>query len=280
MLDPEILFGLLQERKWDEFLGLLKSHKDEINKNPIALQALSHFHQQFEMDLNGESTCTIGDLKMVFLFDVANYYKFPEEMFVKSMTKFLLLTKESSLKSAYDLACQLKNVPLSKEIIEEYEKTQPVRLRHRQESRIDASHNQIETVHGNTIPLFKSKQESEFFKAVVACFPNYQTYPNVAVSCLVDFDSIESNLTGEQREYFFKSIVDCVVFDVRTYMPMYFFEIDSIYHDAPAQKEKDFIKDRFFSLCGEKLYRIRSSAGAITAKEFETLIHDAVERKI
>jgi hypothetical protein len=280
VLDPEILFGLLQERKWDEFLGFLRSHKDEINKNPIALQALFHFHQQFEMDLDGESTCTIGDLKMVFLFDIANYYKFPEEMFIKSMTKYLLLTKEDSLKSAYGLACQLKNVPLSKEIINDYEKTQPVMLRHRQESRVNASYNQIEAVIGSTIPLFKSKQESEFFKAVVACFPNYQTYPNVAVSCLVDFDSIKSEITGQQRDYFFKSIVDCVVFDVRTYMPKYFFEIDSVYHDAPAQKEKDATKDRFFSLCGEKLYRIRSSGGAITAKEFEDLIHDVVEKKI
>lgn len=99
------------------------------------------------------------------------------------------------------------------------------------------------------------------------------------MSCLIDFKKIKSSLSSEQRDYFLKSIVDCVVFDPRNkYKPVFFFEMDSKYHDSENQQKKDRWKDRFFSLAGKHLYRVRPLSKEVGRKEFVELISEVVNK--
>jgi very-short-patch-repair endonuclease len=83
-------------------------------------------------------------------------------------------------------------------------------------------------------------------------------------------------LTPKEREYFYKSIIDFVVFDqLGGYEPIYFIELDSVWHDLDKIEEKDKTKDRIFSLAGLKLIRIRHMANReIDEKTYLELIED------
>ena len=65
------------------------------------------------------------------------------------------------------------------------------------------------------------------------------------------------------------AIVDCVVFDYQQlYLPKYFFELDSLYHDAPTQILKDKCKNNIFSAAGQKIHRIRKTGNNPTKIDF------------
>lgn len=85
----------------------------------------------------------------------------------------------------------------------------------------------------------------------------------------MDFDKIKDSLNEKEKNYFFKAIIDCVVFrnERNNFFPIHFIELDSIYHDDERQKEKDTIKDKILSLSGQKLLRIRANNQENLSKE-------------
>ena len=148
---------------------------------------------------------------------------------------------------------------------------------HSQSQNLQVQQNQNVSNVEFTRPLFKSRQESEFFQALRQVYPRYDVYPNVALSCLIDFDAIQLELSSEERRYFFMGIVDCVVFDqFRSYRPLYFFELDSSYHDTPEQRTKDRYKERILALAGQKLYRIRKVDRPVGIDGFVTMIREVL----
>ena len=106
--------------------------------------------------------------------------------------------------------------------------------------------------------LFKSIQEYEFYKGAKAVYQSWLVLPNVALSAVIDFSIIKNTLTIEEKEYFFRALIDCVVINTdKKYIPFKFIELDSKYHDTKVQKEKDMLKDNILSKAGQKLIRIR-----------------------
>ena len=131
----------------------------------------------------------------------------------------------------------------------------------------------------HSLSLFKSDQEATFFHAVRIVFQTYTPYPNVALSSLIDFEAIRHRLSSEERDYFFKSIVDCVLFDPHDdYRPVYFFELDSGHHDAPDQQAKDACKDRIVAAAGHRLYRIRPQVHPVTTDDFMATLRGVLGR--
>lgn len=107
-------------------------------------------------------------------------------------------------------------------------------------------------------PLFKSTQELEFYQALKGVYPNYFIYPNVALSNIFNFDDIRQVTNSKQQDYFFKAVIDFVVYDPSDFhVPKYFFEVDSHYHDSSKAKAKDKMKDDIFKSGNIPLYRIR-----------------------
>ena len=130
-------------------------------------------------------------------------------------------------------------------------------------------------VPGATRPLFRSQQEADFFMAVRDVFAAYFAYPNVALSTLVDFEQVRERLSERERGFFFRGLVDCVVFDQHAgYRPVLFFELDSPLHDEAAQQDRDRIKDRVLALAGQRLYRIRRPKEAQGRAGFVALLRE------
>lgn len=96
-------------------------------------------------------------------------------------------------------------------------------------------------------PLFKSSQELEFYQALKDLYPNYFIYPNVALSNIFNFDGMSEAISSKHQYYFFKAVIDFVVYDPSDFhVPKYFFEVDSHYHDNPKAKIKDQMKNDIF----------------------------------
>lgn len=74
------------------------------------------------------------------------------------------------------------------------------------------------------------------------------------------------HLTSDERDYFFKAIVDFVIYDPVDYTPKYFFEVDSVYHDTAEATIRDNKKNTFFEVAGLKLYRVRLQSDSLTQK--------------
>ena len=94
---------------------------------------------------------------------------------------------------------------------------------------------------------------------------------------MIDFSIIKNTLTIEEKEYFFRALIDCVVINTdKKYIPFKFIELDSKYHDTKVQKEKDMLKDNILSKAGQKLIRIRQKTFKEREKGFEKLIRDTL----
>jgi hypothetical protein len=103
----------------------------------------------------------------------------------------------------------------------------------------------------------------------------FVVYPNVALSCLINFDKIKNNLSEEEKSFFFKGIVNCVVFEQHnSYKPTKFFELDNPHHNLPEQKLRDSYKDKILALAGQRLYRIRKTSNNQGRTEFMKLIRE------
>ena len=86
---------------------------------------------------------------------------------------------------------------------------------------------------------------------------------------------INTELTADEKEYFYKGIVDFVVFDqAKEYKPVHFYELDSAYHDTDERKKKDNLKDSIFSKAGVKIVRIRKEDKSVSVQEFIQLIRE------
>lgn len=106
--------------------------------------------------------------------------------------------------------------------------------------------------------LYRSDLERRFHLAVMEVFPHFLAVPNVALQAIVHFESIRHRLTDSERAYFFKGMIDVVVFDPqRELHPNYLFELDSPYHDDPKARERDEMKNRIVEAAGARLYRLR-----------------------
>jgi hypothetical protein len=183
--------------------------------------------------------------------------------------------KKGLMEDAYDWAKIYPKPGICAEVIRLYEEALPKVLEHSQKEQIKVTENQNIANENHTNSLFKSHQELEFFMAVREIFQMYIVYPNVALSCLINFDKIKDNLLQEERNFFFRGIVDCVVFDQHdNYKPIKFFELDSHYHDLQDQRLKDDYKNKILSLAGQKLYRIRKISNNQGKSEFMKLIRE------
>lgn len=282
----EDLFKLLQKSEWDELLNLESKYRQSIIKDVMMKQVFdTYFIDAVINYVKSEKDklyCSLVLKKVYYRFiqHRNQTYAIPDgkfEEFVISYLEILQSLKEDKL--AYMIACKWTHLNYSKELITQYENTHPRELKHLSDDTMKVSINPNIQKENHTIPLFKSKQEYEFHYAIIDAYPNYYTYPNVAVSCIIDFDKIKDKLSSEEKEYFFKAIVDCVVYKQtdNNFIPKFYFELDSIYHDEKKQIEKDKIKNKIFSLAGQKLLRIRAKTSTnLVRSDFKKMINELI----
>ncbi|MEZ4912253.1 MAG: DUF2726 domain-containing protein [Saprospiraceae bacterium] len=199
-----------------------------------------------------------------------------EEEQHKELIEALVRFSNGDLKGAYQYARQYPKEEFAITIIEKFEASQPKEVEHTQSGYIKLTHNNQIQEEDCRISLFKSKEEQKMFLAFKRIFDTYQIYPNVALSSLIDYQKVKERLSQNEKKYFLRASVDLVVFEpFNQYEPIYFFELDSVWHDEEGAKEKDMMKDNIFSTAGLKLFRIRDKQNQkINEEEFIELVKE------
>lgn len=277
-LEREQLFQLLAKQDWDQIAKILYRNIKELrgSVDPIVQQAIGYFEAEFfafTRDLDPKEK--IKKFEYPSLIIELNQHGFSSSFVNRFIDERLALLQELNSSILLDYAKSHQNRPLAKKIIQDFHAKKPEQVAAlRREHHFIRSTEVIDAIDSKTIKLFKSKQEENFFEAVRRAFPTYHPYPNVALSCILDFAAIGEVLNKEQREYFFRGIVDAVVFDSsRGYEPRYFIELDSSFHDTERASRNDEMKDAIFRAANTKLIRIRPlNAQAASVEELEKLV--------
>jgi hypothetical protein len=105
--------------------------------------------------------------------------------------------------------------------------------------------------------VFKSDRERRVFQVARELFPNYLTYPNMALRTVFEPDVLKEHLSKEAFSFLWKGSVDIMVVSAGTDLPIGGIEVDSIYHDTAKQQRRDGFKDQIFQVCGLPLFRLR-----------------------
>lgn len=117
-----------------------------------------------------------------------------------------------------------------------------------------------------------SSQEREFLKAVRQYLPNLHAYPNVPLYNFVDIDRLTERMSERMKSYVRASQVD-VLLCTDDEDPLGAIELDSALHDSPEARERDELKNEFFSIAGLPLVRIRAAnTGNVRAEDFYDLL--------
>lgn len=278
-MDREELFQLIFKKKWPEVMAAVYRHHREVASDDVSRLAVQTFTDEFfahlEKDAIDEDTAVA--LQYIYLSHTEGRFKVDGPRYrslVVNLAKSRL--ERNDLSGAYSYAKSLPEEKFCASVIKKYEDSLPKRVEHSQSHRIKVTENRnVAEVDGRRT-LFRSKQEREFFAALKDVFHQHIVYPNVSVTSVVDFEKVRDRLTPEERDYFFRAIIDCVVFDYEDglYQPILFYELDSAYHDDPIRKAKDTQKDRILAAAGQRLRRIRTTGAAINREEFIKLIRE------
>lgn len=262
--DREHIFKLLQQRNWTALIELFKNNtiydqiqEDEISKTTLDTQFIRELISGSNIKQDPDHIVYLEQFHM--LHTGSNFhFTLATQNLIKLVEQLILGLRTTQAQSALRYARLYPNLPVSIELIKEHDRSQPKIVEHSQQRAIQVTvNNEVESV-DSTISLFKSKQEYDFYRAVREVYSTYLVFPNVAVSALINFQQIEQSLNQNEQSYFFRALVDCVVFDAEnSFKPFKMLEIDSVYHDSEKQQIKDRMKDKIIAKAGHTLIRIR-----------------------
>lgn len=283
MINQEEIFQAIQKQNWGYLISILHKYKKDITTDSLLTHAARTFVSEFLRQVDSYPNDRIDiteNLETLWIIDQGNYYKLaPVEL--KSVTCQIVKRKKDKLVEAYNFAKLYPDETICKEVIETYEKLIPKNLEHSQSHRITVTERKEVANVDYTINLFKSIQEIEFFYALKRTFEMYQIYPNVSISCLLNWGLIKNDLADNEKKYFFTGIIDFVIFDqAEGFKPLHFFELDSPFHDNPDSQIKDKMKDSIFAKAGVKIRRVRKQDKNVNEQEFIKLIRELMKSDI
>ena len=273
--DQETIYRLIYDRQWAALLDLLYYHRATIASDDLLKQAAETFTSVFFNEIRDRDPSEYhNELEKLFLLHTGKFYNLSEKCF-EQVVVYLVTIHEHRPKAALGYARYYPENALCARVIDQFGHNERERFSHGQDQLIELSQCPAKRAIDYTVSLFKSQQEIDFFMAVREVFATYLVYPNVALRCIVDYENIKGNLTGEERSYFFMGLIDCVVFDQHDgYRPLYFFELDSALHDDEAQRTKDRHKERILALAGKALYRIRKRGRHVAHTAYISLLKE------
>ncbi|XLM19283.1 DUF2726 domain-containing protein (plasmid) [Pseudomonas sp. PLMAX] len=277
--DRESMYHMLAKRDWEGLSNTLVTHAKELKNDPVTQQAIQFFESDFFADSAGyASKVRYQKFETIALMIELGKHGFSRGFLDRFVDEKLKVMQELNMSSLLSFAISNQHRPLAQQIIKDKQSSQPEQIANARRGDVSVKASQVHASAPKIVKLFKSQQEENFFEAVRRVFPTYNPYPNVALSSVLDIDAFKDDLTPRERDYFFRAVVDSVVFDARdSYTPKFFFELDSVYHDSTRAKENDAMKDSIFKAANVKLIRIRGfGQKAVTIQEFERLVLDVM----
>jgi hypothetical protein len=280
MINQEEIFQAIQKQNWDYLISALHKNKKDIATDSLLTHAAKTFVSEFLRQVDTypiDRTDIIENLETLWVIDKGKYYALTADE-AKSVTCQIVKRKKDKLVEAYNYAKLYPDEPICIEVIETYEKLVPKNIEHSQSHRITVTERKEIANVDYTTNLFKSGQEIEFFYALKRTFEMYQIYPNVSISCLLNWGLLKNELTDDEKRYFFTGIIDFVIFDqAEGFKPLHFFELDSPFHDNPDVQKKDKMKDSILAKAGVKIIRIRKQDRNVNEQEFIKLIRELMK---
>jgi len=280
-MNQETVYGWLHGKNYKELRDFLFRGKEKIKSDSMLLAAAKTVELEFVRLSKGK----IEDEEFWFSLQTLHsfhprHYELENENY-KDISLALAVFHKSDLKVAIRYANLFPEEEISTEIIKLHSETEIQTIEHKRQDYIKITHNPIPIKTKATTPLFKSYEEQKLYLALRQVFDTFLIYPNVAISNVINFEVISEQLTQRERDYFYKSVIDFVVFDqYRGYEPIYFLELDSVWHDLDKVEEKDKLKDRIFSIAGAKLIRIRHKANKEIDEETYLELIEGIRRQL
>lgn len=273
--DAEAFYQLLYKQHWTALLDFLHQHHEAVAREALLARAAETFATSFFAQLSIDASKTLTEpLEKLFLLHNGGFYPLSNTRFEK-VVEALVLNHEDRPEVAAGYARFCPENPRCADILARHDSPVPDRMAHTQDDEIDLAVSAPLQDGDATSSLFKSQQEVDFFRAIREIFPTYFVYPNVALRAIVEYERIKDELTSDERAYFFRALIDFVVFDQHDgYRPRYFFELDSPLHDTEERQAKDRLKERILALAGQTLHRIRRRTDTTGHEDFATLLRE------
>ncbi|QXD17052.1 DUF2726 domain-containing protein [Rhodocaloribacter litoris] len=269
--DPEAIYRLIYERRWPEVLEVAHRHAPALRDDPLLARAMQTFVTAFFTDREA-GTATDELLEKLLLLHRGGFLSLPDAH-LDALVVHLVQRHAGNPARALDYARFRPEHPVCAAFLRAHGPPEIETVGHAREDVLEITHTRPFAEADATRSLFRSQQEADFFLAVREVFATYFVYPNVALSSVLDYERLRDRLSGAERRYFFRALIDCVVFDQHAgYRPRYFFELDSPHHDDDARREKDRLKERMLALAGQRLYRIRPRAAPPGRETFVALL--------
>lgn len=262
----ETFYALMAEQKWADVLELIRNSQSSSKSNKVEWAHIcSILEDEFIKYANNEKPVLVAQLceeyirlnmaKCIILSDAG--IEAIEELGVVSY-----LDESESAALAFVKVC--KYSVTAKKLLDSKVN---IACSQKQKSEIkEAKINKFQRTDWLT-PLFKSKLEMAFYQALKEVFSSYFIYPNVALSNIFDFKLISPALSKAEEKYYFKAVVDFVVYDpADNHMPKHFFEVDSSYHDNLDAQKRDEKKNNIFAAANIPLIRMRANNDSLTTE--------------
>lgn len=267
-MNQESIYKSIENKDWESITNFMYSKRNSLKEDPMIGYSIKIFYDVFLQEVEKSPLDNLDAksiLDTLYLLHMGKFFTANDKHFEKIISE--IIKREINEDRKYEYATTHISYKVCYDYVEQYKLTHSSKIQHSQEASATISANPKTDEYDYRISLLKSKQECDFFEALRDVFPTFQIYPNVATSCLLNWSLLQEYLNTDEKEYFFKSIVDFVVFDqINGYLPKYFFELDSIYHDSDKQKRKDKLKDSIFQKAGVQIYRIRKQKSDIDWK--------------
>lgn len=272
MSSVEDLFDAVAHRDWPRALDAV--HRARLDTGPVADKARSVLAAALFEELR-TSGVTLGDddLEKALLLHQAGFLMLEAEQ-LDQLAETLVVRNLSRPAKAAQYARYRPDADACRGVLAQFQAAGP-------SSTSEMASGTITEVEGSDRvdgrrPLFRSRPEATLFQAAQRVFSGKILVPNAALHTAIEFDAIKGILSREERDVFFRVLVDLIVFaPEQGNRASHFIELDSPWHDDPEAKERDQLKERMAGLAGCRVIRLRPS-GSIDLAGMVSLLRAAV----
>lgn len=275
IIDREQALNHILRGNWTELLNALKDNSTfaNLSDDPIFVSLFDEYFAKEILDSSlNEKEGYIAELTAAYTFHVSDRHEFKlnNENLLILVKQLVTITKDISI------AYKFPEVDVCKTVIEKHEIQSNKTIKkteedHKLSKMFKIKEHTSESGKFETIRIFKSPQELELFKAASVVLSDHIILPNCALTTVLS-SSILSTFTSEKRHLFLTTTIDLVIVSSKTYLPIYFIELDSSYHDNSDQQKKDNLKNELITEVGETLLRVRKKTGNESQLEYEELL--------
>jgi hypothetical protein len=208
-IDHEYIYKLIQRKEWLEALNNVSQYFQERSPDELTMGAVQTFEEMFFTEI--EKDILIDNVQFILerlvMLHKVKFNELSEDKYRRTSIELVKIYSKQGLdEQAYSYARKYPEDKICFDAITLYQNSLPKVIEHSQSQQIRVTENRNIAGRNHTTSLFKSNQEIELFMGVREVYPMFTAYPNVALSCVVDFDKIKDELSPEEKIFSSKEL--------------------------------------------------------------------------